>query len=371
MRSDSVLCIRSYKFGLRLSGHEPKRTERNIVINLLERISTGGRDDKHFCRTTTASRRVRSRPERSLEVSRDETGCLKGVEMPADCCRCEMKVSCEGGRTGWSALEQAPGDPGCGSTDFHNAIVTKMGSIGKSTYTPRMSRLHLSGFDVRRAGVHTVHNLDLRVAPGEIVALLGANGAGKTSTMLGLLGLLPSSGERILLGQRNITAETRARIGFVPQEGGIPTGATAEEWVRLQARVKGAPNAEELLEALHVPRDRRLARRLSGGERRRVALAAALIGTPELLILDEPTAGLDPELRATAIQHVRHAAGRGAGVLLSTHLLDEVIECADQVVVMQRGHIVRRGSPTTLLGSTGWSPLEQAERLRDLLGDAP
>ena len=371
MRGDSVLCIRSYKFGLRLSGHEPKRTERNIVINLLERISTGGRDDKHFCRTTTTSRRVRSRPEWSLEVSRDETGCLKGVEMPADCRRCEMQVSCEGGRTGWSALEQAPGDPGCGSTDFHNAIVTKMGSIGKSTYTPRMSRLHLSGFDVRRAGVQTVHNLDLRVAPGEIVALLGANGAGKTSTMLGLLGLLPSSGERILLGQRNITAETRARIGFVPQEGGIPTGATAEEWVRLQARVKGAPNAEELLEALHVPRDRRLARRLSGGERRRVALAAALIGTPELLILDEPTAGLDPELRATAIQHVRHAAGRGAGVLLSTHLLDEVIECADQVVVMQRGHIVRRGSPTTLLGSAGWSPLEQAERLRDLLGDAP
>lgn len=218
-----------------------------------------------------------------------------------------------------------------------------------------------------------VSELDLRLESGRIVAMLGPNGAGKTSVMLAMLGLVPASGSVRLDGAPLRTPAQRRRIGFVPQEGGIPTAAHAREWISVQAASRAADRqaVDRVCEELQVPDNRRPARRLSGGERRRVGLAAALVGSPDVLVLDEPTAGLDPELRATAIAAITRAARAGAAVLLSTHLLDEVVECADEVVVLQAGRITRRGTSQELLGSTEtWTPAAQAAQLRRLFGES-
>lgn len=218
-----------------------------------------------------------------------------------------------------------------------------------------------------------VRDLELSIPTGRIYAVLGANGAGKTSTMLGLLGLAPTIGRSSILGSPTISSDVRRRIGFVPQEGGIPSGATALEWLELQARFHGLPSNAAIgaAAAFDVPLHGRIARRLSGGERRRIALAAAFIGSPELLILDEPTAGLDPELRALAVERIRAVAAGGTTVLLSTHLLDEIVECADRILVMRRGTVVREAETTELVPHSSWSPSEQAAALRRILdGDA-
>ena len=142
------------------------------------------------------------------------------------------------------------------------------------------------------------------------------------------------------------------------------------EWINLQAALRkaDADRVRQLVAELAIPQHRRPVRRLSGGERRRVALCAALVGEPDLLILDEPTAGMDPEMRAVAISVIRQAADRGAAILLSTHLLDEIVECADAIVVMRGGHVVRVGTREDLLGTAPltWSPTDQAAALRSL-----
>lgn len=236
-----------------------------------------------------------------------------------------------------------------------------------------MRRLVADRLTVLRGRREVVRDLELSLEAGRVVALLGPNGSGKTTTMLGLLGLLPTTGTLTFNGQHRLDAAARARIGYVPQEGGIPSGATATEWVTLQARLRGvdAATVDALTRRLQVPEARRLARRLSGGERRRASLAAALVGRPDLLVLDEPTAGLDPELRATAVSLIREAANAGAAVLLSTHLLDEIVECADEILVMRDGQIIRRGTPESLLGDSrsAWTPSAQSETLRALFGD--
>lgn len=235
-----------------------------------------------------------------------------------------------------------------------------------------MPVLETIGFEVSRGRTVVIRDLSMALPAGRITALLGPNGSGKTTAMLGLLDLLPSRGIRRIFDHTRLAAGDRASIGFVPQEGGIPTGATGPEWIRLQAALRGAHSSETdaLLSLLDVPRDRRLARRLSGGERRRVALASALVGNPRLLVLDEPTAGLDPHLRAVAVQSIRSAAAAGAAVLLSTHLLDEIVECAHHVLLIQNGRLIREGSPTTLFGhqSSMSTAAEQARMLKDLFG---
>ena len=131
--------------------------------------------------------------------------------------------------------------------------------------------LAATSLSVRRGRADVVTDLTLRLDEGRITALLGPNGSGKTSSMLAFLGLLPSRGSLERFGsQHHPDARARGAIGFVPQEGGIPTGATALEWVSLQAELRGASAATtaRILDALQVPTHRRLARRLSGGERR-------------------------------------------------------------------------------------------------------
>jgi ABC-2 type transport system ATP-binding protein len=194
--------------------------------------------------------------------------------------------------------------------------------------------------------------VDLAVAPGECVALLGPNGAGKT-TLIGLAtGLLAVQAGRVaVVGGDPRRAATRRGLGVVQQQMGFPRTSTVAELVRGAAVRAGQPAtaavgalAEVGITALA---DRRSAA-LSGGQRQRVALAMALVGDPELLLLDEPTVGLDVVGRREFWQTVTARRDGGAGVLLTTHMIEEAAAVADRVVVLHNGEVVASGSPSDL-----------------------
>ncbi len=205
---------------------------------------------------------------------------------------------------------------------------------------------------VVRYGPRTaVDGLNLTVAAGAVTALLGPNGAGKSSTIGVLAGLRhPTAGDVLVLGSLPGTRAARDRVGVMLQDDGLPTGAHAAEMVRHIATLRGYPHtAEPLIAALHLADlGRTTIRRLSGGERRRVSLACALVGSPELILLDEPTAGLDQEGRDVVAEIIRERRDSGVAVLLSTHLLDEAEALADSIAVMSHGRDVATGTVASL-----------------------
>lgn len=205
-----------------------------------------------------------------------------------------------------------------------------------------MSVLAVTDLRVRRGRRDVLADLNLTISAGEVVGCIGPNGAGKTTMMHALLGLLPHTGR--------VTAPDAREIGFVPQEHGVATGARPREWVAHWAAVRGAAPAEvdAVLQRLGVPDVRRSVRQLSIGERRRVAVAAAIVGEPRLLILDEPTVGLDPESRARMLREVRRLADTGTAVLFSSHLIDDLTRTATRVFALRDGAIVGAGSVETL-----------------------
>ncbi|MFD9595251.1 ABC transporter ATP-binding protein [Kitasatospora sp. NPDC059973] len=196
---------------------------------------------------------------------------------------------------------------------------------------------------------HAVRGVDLTVGRGELFALLGTNGAGKTSAMELIEGLAaPTAGTVRVLGHDPYRerAALRPRIGIMLQEGGFPGDLTVAETGRSWAGMtSGARPLEEALELVGLA-DRRGVRvkQLSGGERRRLDLAMALLGRPEVLFLDEPSTGLDPEARAAVWRLVRDLRAQGTTVLLTTHYLEEAEELADRLAIMHRGRIVTTGT---------------------------
>jgi ABC-2 type transport system ATP-binding protein len=207
--------------------------------------------------------------------------------------------------------------------------------------------------DVRRSyaeGFEAVTGITFSVSRGEVFALLGTNGAGKTSTVELLEGLArPSGGTVRVLGHDPYTerAAVRPRIGMMLQEGGFPADLTVAETVRMWAGcTTGARPAGEALEAVGLGgRSTVRVKQLSGGEKRRLDLALALLGHPEVLFLDEPSTGLDAEGRRDTWELVRGLRDSGTTVLLTTHYLEEAEALADRLAIMHRGRIVTAGTP--------------------------
>ncbi|MFE7778273.1 ABC transporter ATP-binding protein [Streptomyces sp. NPDC057445] len=205
-------------------------------------------------------------------------------------------------------------------------------------------------------GFEAVSGITLSVARGELFALLGTNGAGKTSTVELLEGLAaPSGGTVRVLGRDPYRerAAVRPRIGVMLQEGGFPSDLTVTETVRMWAGcTSGARPVGEALELVGLgARSRVRVKQLSGGERRRLDLALALLGRPEVLFLDEPTTGLDAEGRRDTWELVRELRADGTTVLLTTHYLEEAESLADRLAIMHQGRIVATGSPAEVTAS--------------------
>jgi ABC-2 type transport system ATP-binding protein len=218
---------------------------------------------------------------------------------------------------------------------------------------------------VKRFGQTTaVDGLSLRLDQGTVLALLGPNGAGKTTTVeicegfqrrdagsVQVLGLDPATHAEAL----------RPRVGVMPQGGGAYPGVRAEEMLALVASCAANPLSPAwLLDVLGLTSARRTPfKRLSGGQQQRLSLACALVGRPELVFLDEPTAGMDPQARRLVWELVAALRGDGVSVLLTTHVMEEAEELADQVVIVDRGRVVAEGTPRQLTAES-----EDAAQLR-------
>jgi len=194
-----------------------------------------------------------------------------------------------------------------------------------------------------------VDQVDLEVRPGEVVGLLGANGAGKTTLIRLLLGLLRPSGGEIRLFGEPPSRRTRRRIGYVPQGLGLYEDLTTAENLAFSAAVYGEGAAAASLPAPLVPYGRTVVGSLPLGIQRTAAFTAALAHNPDLLVLDEPTSGVDPLARARLWETVAGAAAASAGVLVTTHYMDEAGEC-DRLVIMAAGRVVARGTARDITG---------------------
>jgi ABC-2 type transport system ATP-binding protein len=217
-----------------------------------------------------------------------------------------------------------------------------------------------------------VDGLSLRVPRGTVFALLGPNGAGKTTTIEICEGFRrPDAGTARVLGLDPIAqgAQLRPRVGVMLQEGvgGYPT-ATARELLRLFASFAAAPHEPDgLLDAVGLHEVARTpVKRLSGGQRQRLSLAMALVARPELVFLDEPTAGMDPQARRATWEFIRKLRADGVSIVLTTHFLDEAEQLADTVGVMESGRVVASGTPAELTraGAEGQIRFRAAPGLR-------
>ncbi|WP_235181066.1 MULTISPECIES: ABC transporter ATP-binding protein [Nesterenkonia] len=201
-----------------------------------------------------------------------------------------------------------------------------------------------------------LRSVDLTARSGEVTVLLGPNGAGKTTTLSCAQGLLrPSQGSVTLLGENPFRAgaELRARVGVMLQDGGMPQSVQPRALLNHVASLHQSPwPVDDLVARLDMGDFLRTSiRRLSGGQKQRVALAASLLGRPEVVFLDEPTAGLDPQSRQTVFELIGELREMGMGIILTTHLLEEAQKLADSVFILKDGEVVRHGSVAELTGA--------------------
>ena len=234
-----------------------------------------------------------------------------------------------------------------------------------------MSELALSLTDVvvELGGRRVLDGLTLRAPRGEITALLGPNGAGKTTTVRTLTGLVtPTSGTVTLVGHEPGSPEVLARVGLMPQSTGAWSGVTPVMLLTYLASLYAHPQpVADLMDALAIgPFATTAYRNLSGGQQQAVNLAAALVGRPELVLLDEPTAGLDPHARRRTWDLLRALRDAGVAALLTTHAMEEAAALADHVWIMDAGRVRVHGTVADL---TATETLEDVF-LRHTRGDA-
>jgi ABC-2 type transport system ATP-binding protein len=221
-----------------------------------------------------------------------------------------------------------------------------------------MPAVHVSGLVKRYGGTAAVAGIDLTMPGNSVLALLGPNGAGKTTTVEICEGFRTADAGTVrVLGLDPATdgAALRPRIGVMPQGGGAYPGVRADEMLRLVASCAVNPlDPAWLLDVLGLNSVRRTPfKRLSGGQQQRLSLAAAVIGRPELVFLDEPTAGLDPQARHATWDLITELRTAGVSVILTTHFMEEAERLADGVAIIDHGRLVAAGTPAELTGTAG------------------
>jgi ABC-2 type transport system ATP-binding protein len=223
--------------------------------------------------------------------------------------------------------------------------------------------IRVTALTVRRGGRAVLHDLGLEVPQGSITGLLGPSGCGKSTLLRAIVGVQQTaSGQVEVLGEPAGSAALRHRVGYVTQAPSVYGDLSVAENLRYFAAVLGAPKddpARVIAEVGLTGHEQDLTSRLSGGQRARVSLAAALLGRPELLILDEPTVGLDPVLRQDLWQLFRELADSGRTLLVSSHVMDEASRC-DRLLLMRDGRLLADDTPAELLRRTGAADVDSA-----------
>jgi ABC-2 type transport system ATP-binding protein len=223
--------------------------------------------------------------------------------------------------------------------------------------------IRIRGLTVQRGEKRVLPSVSLDVQGGVVTGLLGPSGSGKTTLMRSIVGVqIVHGGDVEVLGLPAGTDELRRRIAYVTQAPSVYGDLTVRENLDYFARVLEAPSEriDETIASVGLePQQSLLNRNLSGGERSRASLAVALLGEPDVLVLDEPTVGLDPVLRRDLWAQFRTLAAQGKTVLVSTHVMDEADRC-DELVLLREGQIVATGSPAALREQSGTDDLEAA-----------
>ncbi len=212
-------------------------------------------------------------------------------------------------------------------------------------------------------GLRALDGVNLHIKTGEIYGLLGPNGAGKTTLIRSIVGLVaPEAGTVTVLGRRMPDVDNLRNVGYMTQQAALYPGLSVEENVQFFAAINGADEGD-VSDALKLVRldDRRksVVATLSGGMRQRCSLACALVHKPKLLLLDEPTVGVDPQLRVQFWEDFRRMAESGTTIIVSTHVMDEAERC-QRLGLIQYGRVLAEGSPNEVRATTGTNNLEEA-----------
>jgi ABC-2 type transport system ATP-binding protein len=225
------------------------------------------------------------------------------------------------------------------------------------------SGVEVAGLRVVRGGQEVLRDLTFSVVPGEVTGLLGPSGCGKTTLMRAIVGVQRiTAGSVTVFGEPAGSAVLRPRIGYVTQAPSVYDDLTVAENLSFFASVLGvgADRVDACVRVVDLAAERsKVAGQLSGGQRSRVSLAVALLAEPALIVLDEPTVGLDPVLRRDLWQTFHALASEGAAVFVSSHVMDEATRC-DRLLLMREGRIIADDTPAGLLEKTGADDIEAA-----------
>ena len=211
-------------------------------------------------------------------------------------------------------------------------------------------------------GLRALDGVTLRVREGEIYGLLGPNGAGKTTLIRTIVGLVAQdAGTVTVLGHRMPDLDVLSQVGYMTQQAALYPDLTVEENLRFFAAISGADsNVTEALKTVELEQRRNsVVATLSGGMRQRCSLACALVHHPRLLLLDEPTVGVDPQLRVQFWEDFRRMAAAGTTIIVSSHVMDEAERC-QRLGLIQYGKLLAEGSPSEVRAAAGVSNLEEA-----------
>ena len=236
--------------------------------------------------------------------------------------------------------------------------------------------VYVKDFSLTLGGKEIVHKLNFEVQPGEVFAFLGANGSGKTSTIRSLLGLYEATSGKTHINGRQYTAQDAQSVGYLPEERGLYTRVSAIDNLIYFGEMKGMSRADARTAGMEFLQEVGLAdkatlklKKLSGGQQQKIQLGVAVMGNPSLLILDEPTKGLDPVNRKLLLDIVEDHREQGAAVIYITHLMEEVERLADRMLIIKNGRAEAYGTVKEVKKKFGAASIEDI--FVSIYNDAP